>query len=348
MLNSAVLDVAIGMIFVFLIVSFGVTSGTELISSLLRWRATNLAVGIRRLLDDPDGDKLSRAVYQHGLIRGLHHDVTGKDDKRKPAHLPPRLFATTLIDLALTPADATTARALATVDDVRTAIQKNRAVLGAQTTQALLALAERAAGEARDVGGHLAKLQDEVEQWFDGAMGRCSGWYKRRTQLCSVVIALAICLAVNVDALRISRALANSPVLRASLVAQAEKVRASGLPAANGASANDASPEDATAAAIQRLQRDMENVNDLGIPMGWGSETSMPGWANRGDRVWLLWWLYKVGGIVLTAMAASLGAPFWFDMLQKLLGLRAAVTGQRPAAPAAATGPAEPAKAPAA
>jgi hypothetical protein len=40
-------------------------------------------------------------------------------------------------------------------------------------------------------------------------------------------------------------------------------------------------------------------------------------------------WLLKIGGLLVTMIALSQGAPFWFDLLQKLVNLRLA--GSSPA-----------------
>ncbi|MEU7908022.1 hypothetical protein [Actinoplanes sp. NPDC049118] len=39
-------------------------------------------------------------------------------------------------------------------------------------------------------------------------------------------------------------------------------------------------------------------------------------------------WLLKLLGLALTAAAAAIGAPFWFDLLNRLVNLRS--TGRRP------------------
>jgi hypothetical protein len=44
---------------------------------------------------------------------------------------------------------------------------------------------------------------------------------------------------------------------------------------------------------------------------------------------WLRWLGLKLLGCLMTALAVSLGAPFWFDSLGRLVNLRA--TGARPA-----------------
>jgi hypothetical protein len=40
------------------------------------------------------------------------------------------------------------------------------------------------------------------------------------------------------------------------------------------------------------------------------------------------WWILKVLGLAFTAIAASLGAPFWFDLLNKFITVRS--TGKAP------------------
>ncbi len=54
MLGSTILEVAIGMIFVYLLVSLILTALTELISTYFRLRANTLWDGIRNMLDSPD------------------------------------------------------------------------------------------------------------------------------------------------------------------------------------------------------------------------------------------------------------------------------------------------------
>ena len=56
-----------------------------------------------------------------------------------------------------------------------------------------------------------------------------------------------------------------------------------------------------------------DQLNELSLPIGWNNETTPQGFAD---------WLLKFLGIILTGLAASLGAPFWFDILNKLLGLK--------------------------
>ena len=70
------------------------------------------------------------------------------------------------------------------------------------------------------------KVKEAIELWFETTMDRIEGWFKRSTLMISVVIGLAIAAVGNVDAIGLTRYLADSPVARAALVEQAETKRA--------------------------------------------------------------------------------------------------------------------------
>jgi len=63
-------------------------------------------------------------------------------------------------------------------------------------------------------------------------------------------------------------------------------------------------------------------VKEFGVPLGWSRATAPHDfWSGLG----------KVLGLLVTGFAVSLGAPFWFDLLNKVSNLR----GAGPAAPRA-------------
>jgi hypothetical protein len=166
-------------------------------------------------------------------------------------------------------------------------------------------------------------------------MDRVCGWYKRKTQLWSVILAMGIAVFVDVDSIRLARVLSNNPVLRAALVAQSEAAKQRPETPKPEAASPAQDEKEATAKAYLNAQESVDKINNLGIPVGWQSEISIPK-PTTSTGFW--WWISKVGGLVLTALAASLGAPFWFDILQKLFGLRMAAA---PAVPRASKGDGE-------
>ena len=71
----------------------------------------------------------------------------------------------------------------------------------------------------------------------------------------------------------------------------------------------------------ERSTRD-EDIDHLGLPLGW-SRQSAACKKLKGSWAYVGWGLGKLLGLLLTALAASLGAPLWFDVLSKFISIRA-------------------------
>jgi len=93
MFGSAILDTAIGLIFVFLLISLVVSAANELLTAFFNWRAKNLFVGIRELLQDSSATGLVTFFYEHPLIRSL------SANNQKPSYIPSRSFALAVLDI---------------------------------------------------------------------------------------------------------------------------------------------------------------------------------------------------------------------------------------------------------
>jgi len=133
-------------------------------------------------------------------------------------------------------------------------------------------------------------------------MERVAGWYRRRVQACTIAIAVGFSALLNVDSVMITRHLAQDSAVRSVIAAEADRLAHQPLPQGDGSAG----------VLLERVQ----DINALGIPLGWPNPDGPP--AGFG------WLLMKALGILLTAGAASLGAPFWFDVLNRFMGIRAA------------------------
>jgi len=181
MFGSAILDTAIGLIFVFLAVSLAVSAANEVLAALFKLRARNLLLGIQELLQDPSADGLVTRFYKHPLIAGL------AANGGKPSYIPSRTFVLALLDLV----SPTTEGTNRTLDDLKAGIEKLPASL--QVTFRVLL----------DEAGHdIERFKIQLEIWFNNTMDRASGWYKRKTQAIQLVLALAIVVIANVDSIR--------------------------------------------------------------------------------------------------------------------------------------------------
>ena len=116
MFNSTILDVAIGMIFIYLLLSLMCSAASEMIELMLKKRAIDLERGIRELLD-PDtksgSDGIVKNLYDHALVNNLfggsyEGSRIGSRVRRifrtkLPSYIPARNFALAVMDLVALP-----------------------------------------------------------------------------------------------------------------------------------------------------------------------------------------------------------------------------------------------------
>jgi hypothetical protein len=212
-----------------------------------------------------------------------------------PSYIPSRNFALALMDMAArgpklgagTSPDAT---APVTLDSIRANVGtiENPAV-----QRALLIALDRAEGD-------LQKAQSNLEAWYDSAMDRVSGWYKRSTQWFLLCIGFVLAAGLNVNTLKIANTLYHDQTARALIVQRAKS------------SVTDANGKPGYADANQKL-------DDLNLPIGWPQSLSGVKEELHGN------WPSDLAGWFLTAFAVSIGAPFWFDTLNKLIVVRSTV-----------------------
>lgn len=368
MLNSQILEVAIGLAFIYLLLCLVCSMAKEWIASAwLKSRPKTLFKGIKSLLKDPE---IIYSFYKHPLINALakrppleepqNLSPTETEKKLKgtmrkqPSSIPSRTFALTVLDLLAPTKDATGPQTLA---HIRNAVSQQTDPKYAWIKGALLPLFDAAQDD-------LAKAQKNLEQWFDDAMERVSGWYKRRTQLYLLILALFICAAMNVDTFAIANSLYRDNVLRSMVVAAAEKRAREPLQAAAPLSSPTKAGEQVTPAEVKSppagketspapapanpttteekkppntIQEAIAQVQALNLPIGWVKKPYLKTLECRQiasyKYVPLDWelkpadqqsWWFKSLGWIFTALAISLGAPFWFDLLNKLVNLRGA------------------------
>ena len=158
---------------------------------------------------------------------------------------------------------------------------------------------------AEEAAGSVERLQTALETWFDTGMDRVSGWYKRWTQLWQLIIGLILAVALNINVVTIGLTLWNDIPLRSAIVAEAEKLRQE----------SESSPRIDTTRDLLRSTR---------LPIGWPE--GLPFIQRAFD--WKTFDGSLLAGWLLTAVGASFGAPFWFDLLGRFVKLRSG--GPRP------------------
>jgi hypothetical protein len=231
-------------------------------------------------------------------------------------------------------------------------------VIGAQNEhlrESLAPLILNAERYVADKEQAIAKARQNVEQWFTETMDRLSGVYKRRAQVVSFMVGITLALIINIDSVSITEALWREPTLRQAIIVQAE------LEVARAGEAGQV-PGESSSNPVADLQEKLKDLSlPLGwtlIPKG-DYAVSLCKWMPTTDRQdedrfgiklpaissiddvrlyftnsakflcyspvvnsnatsgfkWLL-------GILITGGAAAQGAPFWFEILGKLVNVR--------------------------
>src|SRR5215212_1625019 len=97
MFGLEILDVVLGLAFVYLLLSLVCSAINEYVAALLNLRGRALIQGIEQLLEDTKDPDLKLDVLNHRLIRSMYNrSVFGRE--REPSYIPARTFAMALID----------------------------------------------------------------------------------------------------------------------------------------------------------------------------------------------------------------------------------------------------------
>jgi hypothetical protein len=346
MFGSETLDVLIGLALVFLLLSLIASALREALEAVFRTRAVYLERGIRELLDaretpvmkapwtkkadpGPNAGDLATALYDHPLVSALYHkDYRAATNRwarirrwfgwhNLPAYIPSATFATALLDIIVRGLKTDRNNAL-TSDGPRITLSRIRESVPTLKNDRV----GRAVLSSLDLAdGDMAQARANVENWFNSAMDRVSGWYKRWTQLYLFVIGLIAAVWLNVNTITIARYLYRDEGARAAIVRAAEGVA-----------------RDSAVLQEQRIDTLVGRLDALGLPIGWryglaglraGEDSAMLGFVGGppgAEPSPLLGALpLAILGWLVTALAVSLGAPFWFDLLNKFMVIRSTV-----------------------
>src|SRR6266849_6014836 len=100
MFGSNILDIAIGVVFVYLLLSLICSAINEALASMLQKRSSNLFEGIKNLLNDPEFTGLAQQLYNHGLIDGISQNAADVNKPNlKPSYIPAAHFSLALLDI---------------------------------------------------------------------------------------------------------------------------------------------------------------------------------------------------------------------------------------------------------
>lgn len=284
------LQVVVGIIFIILLLSLFATTVMEIISGLFGLRGRNLYFALKKMLSDSDDPTLLKEFQDTAMYKQLSSTWLGR--YYPPSYLSSSNFRSILFNVLNNLDGERMQDKINTIPD-----ESLRRVLGGLLEEA-----------NEDVDGFKLK----VEGWFDDVMDRASGWFKRYIQFYLVILGFAIAVGFNADTIEIYRTLSNDPTARLEVYQSA----------ANYVQERQ-SIEGATIEESPTISRSLDKLDNLvAEDIGNIRDPLAIGWDHVDlENTDLSFWLYKILGWLIMALAISLGAPFWFDLLRKIVNI---------------------------
>lgn len=285
-----ILDTTIGLVFLYLLLALIVTVLSEAISGFLKLRARNLAHSLNALMGN-EGTTLRDAFDATGIIQTTRKlsSSNNKSGGGKLTYIAPENFANAVVEMGNTFSKAKQQAAAA--KDLASCIE---VLPDSDLKNALSAVVD-------GIGTDIREGKKAIADWFDQTMIGAAERYKVLMRKYAFLSAAVVATGFNADTLIIANALWNDDTLRAQVVQNAE--------------------------AFSQKAETLDDLADFDVlknemrpfPIGWDID------APHHSSDWYLspeGWLKKLIGLLVTALAVSLGAPFWFDLLKKLVAIR--------------------------
>ena len=321
MFGSGILDLVIGLIFIYFIMSLICSAIRELIANLFDHRYKLLKKWLVLVFSNLGND-----ILKHPLISGLS---TSKDINNFPSSkvtfIPKHIFSTVLLDQL-----ANNDKAPYNFKRIENTILKAgpNTITSNKLDRGFLRVFQQYAEEALDI----EDFKSKIENWFEHAMDELVGVYRRKSQQWIFGLAIVVTFSLNVDTIAISKFLYQNPEARKAFADLAlaakdsiwtQKVKFSPIDSLKTTKDTTIEKKDSLYITFDIHLREIQEYTDLlqstSLPIGWNKEIY-----TELIKDPLTNWAKKILGILLTAFALSLGAPFWFDLLNKLANIRAA------------------------
>lgn len=304
-----VLGVAIGIVLICLLLSIIASHLRELAAAFTAQRALVLEKAILKMVGDPT---IYAKFVGHPLIETISFEPSkifgislSRKSRPRPSYIPSPLFTRVLlVSLAeIHNVDST---------DVTTVVKS----LPEDSF-----LKKKLSAITLGIENDAKACMLAVDQWYDGTMDRVNGLYKRHTQMWLLALGMVLAVAFNANLFNITQRLWTSKDARDAVTATAQMYSCKG-------------DQPCTLPPYEAARNDIQHSLGAELPLGYDWGYVRRYWMagadleHKGIAAIAFHWAFNVVGWLLMAIAVSLGAPFWFDMLNKLVNLR--LSGQKP------------------
>ncbi len=291
------LEVIIGMMFSYMLLSLLGTTINELISSWRGWRGFYLEEGLKRLLKSGEDDSIFKQFTDNAFYKQLMQHKTPLRVSRAPEYLSASNFVSILTN---------------TLKSSKESISKVDHLLeGLPKEHSLRKVLEQLKADTPD---DLDKYKTRLHQWYDDVISHSSGWYKRHLQFVTIFVGLAIAMSLNADSFEMYAHLTKNTTARQSMSQMVENFFVNNPNAPVVTTTSDSMTMEEVRTEIRNFtnSEDFANMSNV-LGFGWELKDLS---VSPGE------WLIRILGWLVTALAISLGAPFWFNALKKAISIK--------------------------
>jgi len=339
MFNSGIIDLALTLAFTYFILALIASTVVEIINNITNERGKLLHKALKEFYFDKnkktvdaDWNKfLKNNILNSPFIESLTTKKLFTKNSRYPSYIPAKNFSQAVLSFILNDSDVSGNK---TDIDLKTLLTENKNI-PVKFRETLLTLNKQA-------DGNINKFIENLEGFYNNAVDRMTGEFKRYTQFCMFFLGLGIAISLNADTIHISKSLwKNKEQLK--LTSDAIENKLSGIKITDGkyvigslisdtdnGKVTDIILDKKNSDKIDSLLSDISNQKSLlnsltDIPLGW-ENTDNPFTDKNG--IFSISFLTKLAGWLITTLAIYLGAPFWFELVNKIVNIRG--TGKRP------------------
>lgn len=332
-----ILDLVIGMIFIFFMLSIISSSAIEIILTSLKARATLLEEWLFTIFDkpitQPDGTKLKlgQAIMDHCSVTAL--SGSGKST----AYIDAKNFTSALLEKITF--DPENPKSVAKdIDEFIASIDKTT-ILSTEFQRVLITYAHEAKDTYKSISdktvSELELFRGKVEGWYDSSMDRLTGTLKKRySRPATFLVAVVVTCMLNADSIAVAKYLYSNPEVRtkiamqaydttknAALINQIQHLKAVPADSASNGSMSLQEIKNDITTKIAEIDKAKQGLSEV-MPLTWkGGELT-----DRDGKFSAMLLFSKITGLAATILAIMMGAPFWFDLLNKISNLRSAGT----------------------
>ncbi|MDR6966132.1 hypothetical protein J2X31_000125 [Flavobacterium arsenatis] len=336
---SKILEILIAMGLFYFLFSSLVSVVFEWYSYQTKKRGKFLHETILKLLEDPVNQSYGATLYSHHTI-----DKLKKGKNSYPQYISSEMFADALIDIIGSQSDRISFdnpfEAMKSEEPFEVKLTENRitdpfARFGEGLKAMNYSPLKNQLRFYYEKAESYSELKSNIKVWFDDYMERVSGWYKMKTRSSLYIISFMVAVGFNLDSITIIKKINSDDEVRKKVMAMAERIvqeelqvnaidnvkyEALAYPTENQkdftSNANSNNVE-SVLEAYKKTELVLRELEQNAIPIGYYGAKSFVNIFSSFSSVF--WWLC---GIIISTLALSFGAPFWFEVMVKAINVR--------------------------